>query len=238
MIGESRVWIRPWLRRAAWSGALASLLLSAPIRGDVDAGAILDRWLASQRTLTSWSADFVQTRHLKALTQPLTAPGRLWFAAPDRFRWELGSPVQSIAVRADADLLVLAPQLKRAERYPLAALARGPLKDAMALLDTGFPREAAEFHRRFDLIGVAETNAFYVFNLRPTSPAVRRVLPRLSIRVATNDFGLAGTELIFADGSRMDNEFTRGVRNPRIDEALFSPRLDPAWIVTEPLGRK
>src|SRR5437016_3705983 len=53
-------------------------------------------WLAAQTNVQSWSANFVQTRSLKSLTQPLTATGHVWFAAPSRFRWELGNPAQTI----------------------------------------------------------------------------------------------------------------------------------------------
>ena len=220
-----------WLSLAAW---FFLLFTAVNIRADT-ADAVLDRWLAAQKNLTSWSADFVQTRHLKALVQPLTAPGRLWFVAPDKFRWELGSPVQSIALRADADLLVLAPKLKRAERYSLTELQKGPLKDALALLDTGFPREPADFRRRFNLLALTETNATYAFHLQPKAATVRRLLPELTVVVATNDFALAATELVFADGSRLRNDFTNAVKNPAVDAALFTPTLDATWKVTEPM---
>src|SRR5438045_2162479 len=39
-------------------------------------------WLAGRANIQTWSADFTQTRKFKSLTQPLTATGRVWFAAP------------------------------------------------------------------------------------------------------------------------------------------------------------
>ena len=199
---------------------------------------MLGRWLARQTNVTSWSAEFVQTRHLKALTQPLTTPGRVWFVAPDRFRWELGAPAQSVALRANDDLLVLAPRLKRAEKYSLAAFAQGPMKDALALLDTGFPRDAADFRRRFDLLGLGQTNGTYAFRLQPRAASARKLLPELTIIVSTNDFSLSGTELVFTDGSRLRNDFTNTVDNPVIDPALFQAPLDATWKVTEPMKSK
>ncbi len=196
---------------------------------------VLARWLAAQTNLKSWSADFIQTRHLKALTQPLTTPGRVWFIAPDRFRWELGQPAQSIALRTGDELLVLSPKLKRAERYTLSAAARGPMKDALALLDTGFPRDATEFRRRFDLLAVTETNATFALRLQPRTAAARRLMPELTVHAATNDFALTATELRFADGSRLRNDFTRALKNPALDPGLFSVPLDATWKVTEPL---
>ena len=196
---------------------------------------VLARWLAAQTNLTSWSADFMQTRQLKALTHPLTTPGKVWFVAPDRFRWELGQPAQSIALRTGDELLVLSPKLKRAERYTLSAAARGPMKDALALLDTGFPRDAMEFRHRFDLLAVTETNATFALRLQPRTAAARRLMPELTVHAATNDFALTATELRFADGSRLRNDFTHALKNPALDPGLFSVPLDATWKVTEPL---
>src|SRR5881227_3351849 len=85
-----------------------------------ESNSLLATWLARQPNIQTWSADFVQTRALKSLTQPLTATGHVWFAAPNRFRWELGHPAKTIAVRASDEMLIVYPMLKRVERYPLA----------------------------------------------------------------------------------------------------------------------
>src|ERR1041385_6849187 len=93
---------------------------------------LLSSWLNAQTNIHTWSADFVQTRTLKSLAQPLTAGGRVWFEAPNLFHWELGSPAQTIAVRERNALLVIYPKLKRAERYPLAGNATGQWRDVFA----------------------------------------------------------------------------------------------------------
>lgn len=215
----------------------ASVMLADDLRADMG-DQILNRWLAAQRDLTSWSSEFVQTRYLKALTQPLSAPGHLWFGAPNRFRWELGSPVQSVALRRDQDLWILSPQLKRAERYSLGELQKGPIKDALALLDTGFPRDGAEFHRGFLLVRLSTTNANYAFHLQPRSTAVKRLLPELTIEVTTNTFSLTATELVFADGSRLRNDFSHSLNNPVLPADLFSPQTNSSWKVSEPMKSK
>ncbi len=219
-------------RLAGWLGllCLAGNLSAAP-----GAEVLLGTWLARQTNIMSWSAEFVQTRHLKALTQPLTTPGRVWFVAPNRFRWELGVPAQSVAVRAETELLVLAPRLKRAERYPLAAFAAGPMGDAMALLDTGFPRDAAEFTNRFAVLALTLTNATYDFRLQPRAKSVQKLLTELTVSVTTNGFQLSATELVFRDGSRLRNDFGAARENEAVDAALFVPVLDASWKISEPL---
>ena len=95
--------------------SLAFQTISAP----TDTNAVLSTWIAAQANIHTWSADVVQTRTLKSLTQPLTAKGHVWFEAPNRFRWELGNPPQTIAVRGPEEMLVIYPRLKHAERYAL-----------------------------------------------------------------------------------------------------------------------
>ena len=108
------------------------------------ASSALGAWLSSQTNIQTWSATVVQTRTLKALTEPLTASGRVWFAAPDRFRWELGDPPKTIALRVSDEMIVIYPRLKRVERYRLAGDQTGPWRDALALLEAGFPRSQTD----------------------------------------------------------------------------------------------
>lgn len=210
-----------------------TVLLALPLAA-ADTDALLQQWLRHSTNLTSWHASFTQTRHLKALAQPLTSTGLVWFAAPDRFRWELGQPAQSLALRDGPQMLVLSPRLRRAERFDLAHAAAGPLRDSLALLDTGFPRDAAEFSRRFEVLGVTTNAAAIAFRLRPKSASARKLMPELALEVRPADFQLTATELTFTDGSRLRNDFANLQANLPVDAALFTTNLDASWKVTEP----
>ena len=109
-----------------------------------DTNVFLTNWLAAQSTLKTWTADFTQTRTLKTLKQPLRSNGRLIFAAPNNFRWQLGDPAQTIAIRNSNEMSVIYPKLKRAERYPLTGAGNEPWRDALALMDAGFPTTAVK----------------------------------------------------------------------------------------------
>ncbi len=195
-------------------------------------------WLAAQPDTRTWSADFIQTRTFKALTQPLTATGHVWFAEPNRFRWELGRPPQTIAVRAPKEMLVIYPILKRVERYPLSGDQTGPWRDALALLEAGFPRSQAELESRFRLSPESVTNGICELTLEPRSAAARRMMPQIRIAFRTNTFALLATELQFADGSTLRNDFTNPVLNPKLDENLFAPQIESDFKVVAPLNRK
>lgn len=178
-----------------------------------------------------------QTRNLKSLTRPLTAEGRVWFAAPNQFRWEIGNPPQTIAVRKPGEMLVIYPRLKRAERFSLDQQDAGPFQDTLALLDAGFPRSRADLDARFQIAAQNVSNDVCTVLLHPRSPSARRMMPEIRVSFGANDWTLRSTELQFADGSTMHNQFTNPKLNPPIDEKLFDPVLQSDMKIVEPTKR-
>jgi len=197
----------------------------------------LTAWLNAQTNLHTWSANVTQTRSLKSLTQPLIAQGRVWFSAPKQFRWEIGEPASTIAVRQPDQMLVIYPKLKRAERYPLNGTQAGPWKDTLALLEAGFPRSEAELQARFKILSQSGTGGVHEVVLQPRSAAARRLMPQIKIAFAIADFTLRATELQFADGSALHNEFTNPQLNPTLDPLLFTPPIGADFKMVEPLQR-
>jgi outer membrane lipoprotein-sorting protein len=194
-------------------------------------------WMSAQTNLLTWSADVLQTRSLKTLAQPLQARGQVWFAAPNRFRWELVEPSATIAVRQADQLMVIYPRLKRAERYPLSGTEGGPWKDALSLLEAGFPRSQAELETRFRVLSQSVTGEVCEIALQPKASSARRLMPQIKIAFATNDLTLRATELQFADGSTIRNDFSHSQLNPRLDDSLFTPKLDADFKIVEPMKR-
>jgi outer membrane lipoprotein-sorting protein len=192
-------------------------------------------WLARQAELRTWSADFTQTRTLKTLTQPLVTHGQAWFASPDRFRWELGLPPQTVAIRQPDQMMVIYPVLKRAERYPLTAVG-GQWSSALALLEAGFPRTRADFDAKFKLVKETSTEDSTILELEPRSAGARKLIPRLEV-ILGRDFSLRATLLQFADGSSLRTEFSNPQLNLDLDQALFVPKLGPEFKVVEPLKK-
>jgi len=202
-----------------------------------DASALLDQWFAAQTNVHTWTADAVQTRSIKTFSQPLVSTGKVWVVVPDRFRWELGQPPQTIAVRQPDQLWLLYPKLKRAEKYPLTGNAPGPWRDALALLEASFPRSRAELESHFTVLSVAQTNAIVQLSLQPKSDFARKFMSQLQISFRTNDFSPSSTELQFSDGSSMRNDFSHSVLNAALPKELFEVQLDADTKLVEPLKK-
>ncbi len=217
---------------------LAGLLGTAARAGAADRDPLVVSWLLAQTNIQSWSADFVQTRSFKTLTQPLTKPGHVWFEQPNRFRWELGQPVETIAVRAPKELLVIYPGLKRVERYPLTGGRSSPWRDALALLEAGFPRDQAGLAAQYNLLHQTVSNQTCELTLQPKSAAARRMMPQIKIDFDTKDFALRGTEMQIADGSTLRNDFDNARLNPKVDQEMFAPRIPSDYKIVEPLQNR
>lgn len=216
---------------------LMGLVLQAEISA-VAAESVVPRWLGAQTNLQTWTAAVRQTRTFKTMSQPLQETGRVWFAAPNRFRWELGAPARTIAVREPEQMLVIYPRLKRAERFPLNGAQAGPWKDTLALLEAGFPRSPAELESRFKIVAEVRTNDVWEISLQPRSSSARRMMPLLKVAFAESDYLLRATEIQFADGSVMRNEFSGGTANPALDPLVFQPPLDPGFEIVDPLAAR
>jgi outer membrane lipoprotein-sorting protein len=216
---------------------ISALIICAALRPALaaDSNSALATWLEAQKDIHSWSADFVQTRRFKTLTQPLKESGKVSFAEPNRFRWELGHPAKTIAVRASNEMLLLYPLLKRAERYPLNSAAPGPWRDALALLEAGFPRSQSDMEAKFRIASQVVTNDVCDLVLQPKSAAARKMMPQIQISFDLKNRSLRATELQFADGSSLRNDFTNGVLNPKLDDNMFTPPIPADFKVVEPL---
>ena len=221
------------LRMWAW----LPLLIAASLSRAADNDAQFERWFAAQTNIQTWAADFTQTRSLKVLNQPLVATGKVWVAVPDRFHWELGQPPQTIALRQPEQLMLIYPRLKRVEKYSLTGVPPGPLKDAFALLDASFPRDRATMEGRFRLLSAMETNATLLVQLQPRSASARKFISEILIGFRTSDFSIAVTDMKFADGSSLRNDFTNTVINQPVPPEMFDPKLGADMTVVEPLRK-
>lgn len=198
---------------------------------------LLDQWLNKQAAINTWTADVVQTRKIKSLVRPLESQGQVWFVQPNQFRWQLGSPPRTIAVRTQQELQIIYPMLKQMERYPFDNITNPAMQQALALLEVGFPTDPEYFHARYELLSVNSTGEVRLFELQPKDEQARRLLAKVRLNVSSNDFTLLATELEFPDGSTMRNAFSNHRLNVKIDASLF--QIDAMdYQVVEPLGSK
>jgi outer membrane lipoprotein-sorting protein len=214
---------------------LLVVMMAASSLFAADTNAFLNSWLAAQAELKTWSADFTQTRTLTTLKQPLQSRGHLLFAAPNNFKWELGNPSQTTAIRNSNEMVVVYPKLKRAERYPLSGAGNEPWRDALALMDAGFPENRAQLESKFKLLSITTTGEVARIVMEPKSAMAKKFMSEVQLFLRTNDFSMAANQLKFADGSTLRNDFSNGVKNPTLPTNAFATDVPSDFKVVEPL---
>ncbi len=194
----------------------------------------LNRWLNHQSDIQSWSAEVTQTRTLQSLAQPLVTQGRVWFKAPNLFRWELGQPARTIAIREPEQLILLYPRLNRAEIYPLTGSKAGPWRSSLTLLEAGFPRKQDDLTRQFNVLKVEPDGDSSVIHLEPKAAESRRWVTSIQVTLHTSDLNLIATELTFADGSKLRNEFHNAQPNTEINPDLLKAAIPEGYEISNP----
>ncbi|MFM1944472.1 MAG: hypothetical protein RI897_3454 [Verrucomicrobiota bacterium] len=216
--------VAQYLRRLA---ALATITLTLPATSADNPASPegLNRWLAQQADIQTWSAEVTQTRTLQSLAQPLTTQGRVWFKAPNLFRWELGQPARTIAIREPEQLVLLYPRLKRAEIYPLTGDKTGPWRSSLTLLEAGFPRQQDDLTTQFNVLKVETSGESSIVHLEPKAAEARRWVTSIQVTLRTTNLNLEATQLTFADGSTLRNEFHNAQPNSEINPDLLKASI-------------
>lgn len=180
------------------------------------------KWIARQEDFRAVTADFAQTRSLRALKSPLASQGRLWFKAPASFRWELGSPAKTIVLRKGDDLFIIQPAKKRAERSAANGKPDKPSPmQAMGMMSFPFARDFADFQRQFETLSITTEGARCHLEVLPRNPQARKFLTALKLDFNTTNGHLLGFEMATRDGSSLRNEFTSVQVNPKIPALVF-----------------
>ena len=200
------------------SPLLLSLLLAAsPIfAADVPDLTPLKRWIARQKEVRTVQADFTQTRSFRALRDPLTSPGRIYFRAPHSFRWEIGDPAKTVVLRQGDTAYLIQPAKKRAERFSAAALGTPGGANPLPMVNFPLADSFEDFNRQFEVrtIGVEGTRCHV--ELLPRDTQSQKFLDGLTLEFDTATGYLIAFEVRTHDGSTLRNDFS----NVRFNEKV------------------
>ena len=91
---------------------------------------------------------------------------------------------------------------------------------------------------QYNILAQNVTGDICELTLQPKSVTARKMMPQIKIGFSTKDSSLRSTELQFADGLTMRNDFKNPELNPKLDESLFTPKLDSDYKIGEPFKQK
>ena len=214
---------------AVWAGGV---LFAVP-PGPAPDLSPLKTWFAAQKDVRSVTADFTQTRTLRALRSPLTSKGRLWLRAPDWFRWELGDPPKTIIIGTPGGLTIIQPEKKSAKRKPLAS--PGGAMDSEAFGMMLFPGGGSfdDFQRRVQVLALETSGPDCHLEMLPRDAQAARRLSAIKWDFNTATGHWLRLEIVTRDGSSILNEFRNVELNRKIDKGLFEFDLTGFQITDE-----
>lgn len=183
------------------------------------------QWIARQSSLQTLSADFVQTRALKTLKDPLKSSGKLWFRAPDAFRWELegkpGEPQKAILLRKKDEVLLISPKQKKATRYSAKEIEQEAGARGLPLVKFPMAKSLGDFLNQFDVQDLQMTGQRCDLDVLPKDINARKYLKSLRISFDTVTGYLLAFEMATKEGSTLRNEFSNVRVNGPVDKTVF-----------------
>lgn len=184
---------------------------------------IVQRWLDTNANTKSLKVDFIQSRALKTVKNPLVQEGTLWMNYPtNQFRWQLGAPAKTIVVsQQDDQIAVLRTPLKRVEFRQAGQSSSAP---GLSSLTKGFPKTMAEFEKRYRVLSTAKKGNAYEIVTQPIGPDSEGV-SRFRFVLDPQRFLLKGMVIDLKDGSMVTTTFQRVNRNEPIQAQVFRPDL-------------
>lgn len=182
---------------------------------------VLDGWLDRQATVTSLDSTFTQQRKLPSLKEPVTTPGRISFAKPDKFRWQLGEPMQTLAVSDGQTLTLIEESEKSARRIS----SDSPHAARFSLLSGKAFESKDAFYQSFEIIESRVTSGIHQYTLKPKDRRMRANVPWVFIDVDPAKKELRVLELEMQDKSRVRTIFTNPKINTKLPDSLFTPDL-------------
>jgi outer membrane lipoprotein carrier protein len=181
----------------------------------------LETWLKRQSSITSLDASFTQERKLPALKEPTTTKGRLCFVKPDKVRWQLGDPFETLAVSDGETLTLIDAAAKTARRTGVDS----PQAARFSLLSGKAFETVEKFYQTFEVIESRVTAGIHQYTVKAKDRGVRSQIPWIFLDIDPERNELRALEMELQDKSRLRTVFEKPRFNVKLDESLFRPDL-------------
>lgn len=181
----------------------------------------LDAWLKRQPSITSLDSTFTQERKLPSLKNPTSTPGRLSFAKPDKFRWQLGEPAETLAVSDGATLTLIETADKTARQIS----SDSPQAARFSLLSGKAFQSPEAFQEAFEIIESRVTSGIHQYTLKAKDRRMRSQVPWIFLDIDPVKNELTALELELQDKSRVRTIFHQPRLNTPLPDSLFKPDL-------------
>jgi outer membrane lipoprotein-sorting protein len=197
---------------------IPAILSFGSVRADNTA---LDAWLKRQPSVNSLDTSFTQERKLPSLKNATTANGRLSFVKPGKFRWQLGEPVETLAV-SDGTTLTL---VEFSEKVAHQLAADSPQAARFSMMSGKAFESPEAFQSAFEIIESRVTDGIHQYTLKAKDRRMRSQVPWIFLDIDPVKNELTALELELQDKSRVRTIFHNPKINTPLPDSLFKPDL-------------
>ena len=192
--------------------------------------ALLQNIRAKHAAAPQVQADFQEEKDVHLMNEPIKSSGKVWFAAPNKFRREVKGNSPSITVSDGQQLWIYYPKFQSAEHYSLGK--HSPLDAGIAALTAALNLDNVEnsYH-----ITAHKLEQGYELQLVPRNPSLKRLLKTFTVQMSA-DLEVRRTEMDQPNGDHIVTIYANESRVP-IPPATFEFTPPPGTNVTNPLGR-
>ncbi|MDT8317022.1 MAG: outer membrane lipoprotein carrier protein LolA [bacterium] len=130
-------------------------------------------------SIKSLRTDFTQKRHMSLFMDVLSSNGILYFQKPDRLRWELTQPYQSIMIFNRGDVAKF--QIKDGKLTRLNSgmedLMRGVLRQILAMMQGDFEKVSQSYNIE------VEVGSDYLLSMTPKDEGMSKTITSLELHI-------------------------------------------------------
>jgi outer membrane lipoprotein-sorting protein len=195
-----------------------------------DVKALLESIRSKRAAAPQVQADFQEEKTVHLMSKPINSSGKVWFAAPNKFRREVKGNSPSLTVSDGEHLWIYYPKFQSAEHYSLGK--HSPLDAGIAALTAALNLENVENSYR---ITARKLESGYELQLVPRNPSLKRLLKTFTLQLSA-DLEVRRTEMDQPNGDHIVTIYAHEMRAP-IPPATFEFTPPPGTTVTTPLGR-
>lgn len=200
---------------------IAFLLLSALLAHAAPDTTVLDAWLKRQTSINTLEASFTQERKLPSLKQPVTTPGKLMMQRPDKLRWELGNPIETLAVSDGVTMTLLQASDKSARQVANDS----PQAKQFSFLGGNALASPEAFREAFEITDARITSGIHQYTLQPKERRMKANVPWVFLDIDPSSNELRALELEMKDKSRIRTVFTNTKLNGKLPASAFQADL-------------
>jgi outer membrane lipoprotein carrier protein len=209
--------------------ALIALLLVSFSAQAADVDKVLADLQSYRETLNTFTANFVQTKHLALLSGDVISRGTFVYKKPGIMVWRYDPPEDTIMGIKPGQITFYFPSLKKAKRVHLSSGADVPqwMSFGMGPInDVGSVKKNAT-------VTASEANGIILLSVSPTDKkeAIKEIV--ISLR---QDYNPARIRFIEKGGDITTIDFSNQRVNPTINDALFDVKI-PAGVAIEDIGK-